>query len=684
MKQPQSQISLAALAALLDLPAGSLEREADSLLGNLGMDSLTATRLRGALDPMPSYQVLYGLTVAQAAARLAESGPTQAPTMPAAAATATAAATFILTPMQESYVIGASQDCPCQVYSEFDVIGLDITCFEQAVRLTAAAHPMLHARIVNGTQQMVADASQWRAPLQASVAEAVDLEQRRRQCMGAFQSQPDLHWDIHLTRLDAATVRIHLLLDMLFIDATSAMLLCRQVTAHYLNLRKQGIAQLPIATGPAFRDYCDYLAHKQPSQASLDYWNERCGWMPGPPQLPRLKSAAAHGVDFQRAAAVLPQTQWSALKARACALQVTPSALLLAVFAEVLRFYAEETEFSIAITMSERPVARDNDFSTVVGEFTNILLCPVTARLGTGIASRAAAIHRDLSEGLEHGDLSGLEVTRMLRKRRADPHLMFPIVFTSFLGIVRSDLDLADCQTTLHYQQTQTPQITLDHQVYELNGELRINWDYDAHVYGADLMADMLDTFEHLLRQVAVNVPRTAVLPPATLALRQAMNQTAHDFGPQAPVLLHELVLQSATRMPDAIAVIDQDVVLNYAEVVALARAAAVRLQDAGISSGDCVAVVMEKGWEQTVATLGILLTGAFYLPLNPSDPDERMRSIMALAGARVALTQEKCLAAGREWHQAADATRVTAITVDRALAAGASAPAPVDIDPAS
>ncbi|RYZ47136.1 MAG: amino acid adenylation domain-containing protein, partial [Myxococcaceae bacterium] len=661
------------LASLLGTSPSELERQSGVLLGNLGMDSLTATRVRGAFVPMPSYQVLYGLTVAQAAASLRQAAVDAANAGDAPARGADGDATaphgaFALTPMQVSYVIGASEDCPCQVYSEFDVEDLDVACFEQAVREVVARHPMLHAVIVDGTRQRVLSEAERRAPLRLDALAVEDLEQRRRECMTVLQSQPDLHWDLRVSRLGEHTVRIHLLLDMLFIDATSAMLLCREVAGHYGRLRQGGAPRDPVEAGLSFRDHCHQLGTRQPSPASVEYWASRFEAMPAPPQLPRRKSDGARTVDFQRESLRLGAGPWSALKARASALKVTSNALLLAVFSEVLGFYSEDPDFAVTVTMSERPVARDNDFTGVVGEFTNILLCAITGR-HAGIAERALSIHQELSQGLEHSDLSGLEVVRMLRKHRADPHLSFPIVFTSFLGIVGSDLGLEGCRTRLHFQQTQTPQITLDHQVYELDGELRINWDYDSNVHERELMRDMLSCFQHLLEGVATGNLRSSTLPPEVLALRVGMNQTHVDFDPQAPRLLHGLVERSAHATPDAVAVIDQEVSLTYRELLALARASALRLQDAGVGAGSCVAIVMEKGWEQVVATVGILLCGAHYLPLNPSNPDDRLRSILTLAGCEIALVQDKCVSADRHWHRAQQADgAIRTLCVHRAL----------------
>ena len=49
---------------------------------------------------------------------------------------------------------------------------------------------------------------------------------------------------------------------------------------------------------------------------------------------------------------------------------------------------------------------------------------------------------------------------------------------------------------------------------------------------------------------------------------------------------------------------------------------------------------MMEKGWEQIVAVLGIHFAGAAYLPIDPELPAERQRFLLEHAKVKVALTQ--------------------------------------------
>ncbi|MDX7986042.1 peptide synthetase [Xenorhabdus sp. 12] len=63
------------------------------------------------------------------------------------------------------------------------------------------------------------------------------------------------------------------------------------------------------------------------------------------------------------------------------------------------------------------------------------------------------------------------------------------------------------------------------------------------------------------------------------------------------------------------------------------------RLQEAGFIPGDRVAVHLEKGRLSTQALLAILFSGGSYFYLNPKDPLQRRKQLLALAECRLVLT---------------------------------------------
>ncbi|WP_063772411.1 amino acid adenylation domain-containing protein [Streptomyces sp. NRRL S-495] len=102
---------------------------------------------------------------------------------------------------------------------------------------------------------------------------------------------------------------------------------------------------------------------------------------------------------------------------------------------------------------------------------------------------------------------------------------------------------------------------------------------------------------------------------------------------PAAARSLPELFARVAAVRGDAAAVAGGGEELGYAELDRRAGALAARLTAAGLGRGDLVGVLLERSHRAPAWILGILRSGAAYVPLDPSYPADRLRFMAADAG---------------------------------------------------
>ncbi|MFI2378049.1 amino acid adenylation domain-containing protein [Streptomyces sp. NPDC018964] len=115
------------------------------------------------------------------------------------------------------------------------------------------------------------------------------------------------------------------------------------------------------------------------------------------------------------------------------------------------------------------------------------------------------------------------------------------------------------------------------------------------------------------------------------------MNDRAHATTPGP---LADAVLAQARRTPDAPAVEDGAVVLDYAALDRAAARVADRLRAAGVGPGQPVAVRLPRSWRLVCVMLGIRRAGATVVPLDRLSPPGRQRHILEDSGA-VAVVHE-------------------------------------------
>ena len=148
---------------------------------------------------------------------------------------------------------------------------------------------------------------------------------------------------------------------------------------------------------------------------------------------------------------------------------------------------------------------------------------------------------------------------------------------------------------------------------------------------------------KHLIRLLerAVEDPQSQISQLTLLseAERQQLlvqwNHTVQDY-PQRCV--HELFEEHARQCPDAVALVQNNRSLSYAELNTRANQLARHLQEVGVRSGQCVLIGLERSIELVIAELAILKAGGVYVPLDVQWPAARRAFIAADSGAKVML----------------------------------------------
>ncbi|HEX5857683.1 MAG TPA: prephenate dehydrogenase, partial [Microbacterium sp.] len=115
----------------------------------------------------------------------------------------------------------------------------------------------------------------------------------------------------------------------------------------------------------------------------------------------------------------------------------------------------------------------------------------------------------------------------------------------------------------------------------------------------------------------------------------------AWGTGPSVPLSaepLHRLIEAQAAATPDAVAIVAGGERLTYAQLDAWANRVAGELRGRGAGVGVVVGVYVDRDLSTVPALLGILKTGAAYLPLDPVYPPDRIAWMLDDSGAALLL----------------------------------------------
>ncbi|MEQ4715479.1 amino acid adenylation domain-containing protein [Nonomuraea sp. B19D2] len=527
---------------------------------------------------------------------------------------------FPPTEVQRAYWLGRGDDfvlggTGCHFYREYDVDDLDLPRLERAVNKLVQRHEMLRAVFDEHGDQRILPEVPW-----FSVAEPADL--RETMSHTVFDPATWPLFAIGVTR-DGDRTRLGIGVDNLILDALSILTFYAELATLYDNPD----AELPPVEA-SFRDYV--LATEPPSEASVAYWRSHLPSLPPAPRLPLAKDPAeVTRPRFSRRAAIIPDT----LIARARSHGLTPSAVLLAAYAEVLGRWSARPDLTLNLTLFDRKDVHPH-IDRVLGDFTSLLLVPYEPEPGETWLDRARRVQRRLWQAIDHRDVSTVWMLRELARITADPSVTMPVVFTSALGIgAQGDGTLLGKQV---YGLSQTPQVWLDYQVTEVDGGIQVNWDAVDELFPPGVLDAMFEAHRSLLDWLATGEWSRSVpdlLPAVQQEVRATVNATRAAV-PGRP--LHAEFFRRADAEPGRVAVQSrEDGTIAYGELAERARRLAADLRSRGAQPGEAVAITLPKGSDQVTAVLGVLEAGCAYVPIGIDQPPARRERILRLADAR-------------------------------------------------
>jgi pyochelin synthetase len=551
---------------------------------------------------------------------------------------------FPLTDVQAAYSVGRASafrwgGVGCHGYAEFAVDHTVATPsaegYRSAWRKVIDTHDMLRCVVYpDGYQAICPDLSEG-----LQVHESSDSQHTARTRMHindelrnrTYPLGEGPMYDLVVTIGPDDTV-VHVSVDLLIADFASIALLVTDFARCLLDSQYR-----PPAADFSFREYLLNLTRYRNSvagsarrQRDLDYWQARLDQLPPPislPMLPTNESAAEASTvapTFSRRSMRLPAEKFAAFRRRATERGATASVAITAALGTVLGRYGDRDHFLLTLTtMARHPFTPD--VARLVGDFSDTSVLEVDVRGQRTFTQLLHAIGGRLFDDMDHATVGGVDIARMLARSDESRGEHSPVVLTSTLGVGAPGADARFLRPLAGRGLSQTPQVLLDCQVFEIDGACEVNWDTRDEVISAEVLDRAFADFCGALETLSTDPPAwdrpllPVIAPELTRMLRPPSGESA---------LLHSGFVRCAASAPDAAAIRHGDRCTTYGQLLAAARSVAAELSAAGVVTGDYVGIRLPGGPSQVAAILGTMLAGAAYVPLDVTWPDHRITQI--------------------------------------------------------
>jgi len=445
-------------------------------------------------------------------------------------------------------------------------------------------------------------------------------------------------------------------------DGHAMRQLCREWSVAYAA-RRQGHAD--PTTPPPFQ-YLDYAAWQHRVLASdalaaaRAWWQQRVAAaaileLPLDRPRPPVPSRGGKAIPF-----TLPVELVARLRALAHETGTSLYMICLAAFGLFLGRHADQDDISIGSPVTARPSAA---LEHVIGTFVNTIVMRLDLSGAPTVRELLARARRVTLDALARADVPFEQVVAGVtgpRDPSREPLFQTMLIVHQGPGAhldldgvtadpVELHLDVAMCDLSLTVRDAGSVDAWFEYAT-DLFDDATVQRFIDRLVF---LLGELAAAPDRLTSELEIVPPaeRLAILglapsastpPAASTSASSAANTSANPAASASPaaspsvspdrlVTITEQILARAAISPLATAVTFEGAVLTYRELLERSAALAQTLAHHGILPGAPVPVLVERSLDLVPALLGVLLAGAWFVPLDPGWPDARVRAALDL-----------------------------------------------------
>lgn len=376
-------------------------------------------------------------------------------------------------------------------------------------------------------------------------------------------------------------------------------------------------------------------------ERQMAFWRRQLQGMPSVLELPadrRRTPVASH------AGATLPVSLGQETSQRIRQLcrreGVTTYIVLLAAFKLLLSRYSGQSEVLVGAPVAGRT---HPDTEPLIGFFVNVLV------LGTRLSERWTVrellqqVKQVALDAYTHQDLPFEKLVAELRVERMPARKPLCQVMLVMHNTPGDSLELPGFELQSVASGASTSKFDLTLLLGEAKDDICGHLEYSTDLFDRWRMERLIQHFQRLVGQLAADPARALWQLQLTDSIEREQLRHWNDMAAERRVHepVHRLIAAQAGRTPDAVAVIFEHCHLTYAQLEARANQLSRHLRMHGVEPGDRVGICMERSLEMMIGLLGILKTGAAYVPLDPDYPTERLDCMLQDAAPRMLLVQE-------------------------------------------
>lgn len=470
----------------------------------------------------------------------------------------------------------------------------------------------------------------------------------------SFQAEASKHFDlatgplyrIRLLKLDEERTVLSFIIHHIISDVWSLGVMASELSKCYNNFAKNIDEDLPLLS-IQYRDFAawqnDILA-SETIEPSRQYWLEKlAGPLPLldlPADFPRppVKSYAGGTVN-----SMFNRELTQKLNDLSAESDASLFATLIALVRVLVYRYTGQEDLVIGSPIAGRV---HPDLESQIGFFINTLALRDQVDAEKSFVELLAKVMKTNTAAFDH---QGFPFDSLVDELKIPRDVSRSPVFDLMVVLQNTEqasFSLNNATVTEFERFESVSKFDLDFVFTEQGGQLEMLIEYNADIFSRTTVERFS---EHLIRlsEAVVNDPTSAVctLPLLTNSEFHQIMDLFNRKSETSPFIpngkyLHQLFEQQTKKTAHAVALIHKSREISYDELNESANQLAHYLKQFDVKNDTLVAICMERSIDMIIALLAILKSGAAYVPMDSSYPNDRLSFMLEDSGAKILITK--------------------------------------------
>ena len=541
---------------------------------------------------------------------------------------------------------------------------VDIEAMESAFRALFERHPMLSATFHQVNGELIQRVEPKKTiDFREHDASSMNEEQIKE----LIEEHAELPFDLEkgpvirleLFRNDQGSHFVLLAMHHIISDAWSVSLLMNDLIESYFSIKSGKNLDLnPIEY--SYQDYVNWQQHNLAGPYKIrasEYWGSSLSGVSGSLDLPTdYPRPAVQTFNGGRLSFILEDNLTSKVLELAQSQSMTLYSTMLTAYNALFHRYCDQDDIVIGSPMAGR---NQKEIGDMLGYFVNMVPLRSSTHDDPSFIEFLNQTSASVNGAIEHQDYPFSRIINDLKMPR-DP-ARSPLFQVSFAmervpgideqGIAVFLIGKGGHQFSVGDMTVETIDLNLRQAQFEITlvveesgGQIFGCWQYNRDLFKPETIQKLSETFslllEHITRDPDIRISEIELLGKEESELIiSSWNSTDADYPKDKGI--HHLVEEQALKTPSTVAVRFGEQKVTYQELERLANNVAGTLIDQNIGPDDSVALIVERNALMIAAMLGVLKSGAHYVPIDPDYPCHRIQKMLKDSGSSLLFVTE-------------------------------------------